>query len=861
MINELQIDEYIAKNKYVLDIVTEGKENKYIVKSDTGLGATTAIIRNPSRVTIVVEPLNSIIQKKKESIGCDLEHPVHYITPDTYDYISPLKSLLASPEDKGVYVCTSNRLYEIAINKKVNLEQLKKCSFFIDEMHVNASAAMYRPELPKLLDWIFTNVESGVTLSTATPMPEFCEIPVHLRSKFTNYSITRRNTPPKELRVIPPLPELYLYEIQRNVDLGEKTFIFSNNIHVYHKIAEQFYDCKIQFLIGSTLEPQLAQSATFNYEDWEINRKGEIKSDTEIVVLSTAFATGFDIEYDGHVMVFAIGSSNVDSKSYLDIHQAFGRARKEVLSMVLVYKSGNVQLHNHDLKPFEGNYCQNNYAGLFLQEQANTYDPIYLWDKLINYGYSIDKTELSNTNDFESLYGVRGVKKRVNNLVRFDRFVLLDLFAKVKSKLSIISKSGYSFEFVTIYAVAYTLKVYEGNKYINDLIDEFQDGNENNRIQLPRVVDALFRFYLSRNKELSSLFNSSKFGISGEKKTRTENKGSLTERNYTWSDRVFDAYFDIKSDSSLERDAMLILTYAYFLNHVDIPVPMGDYAEYVQGKRKIKEHIDKKLEQSSISLRKLLPLIKDDLTTSKFQNSFRGYTKEVKEQLKNLLKTFRDEADARRLVFLYHELDENEKYREKRFKGHHLFMLSKLIKADKAGFGVRYDRYREFNPSTLCPRYLRNGPNPFPISEYDISSCNAQFIDERFGTNIWRDVYGNVMREYELTRIEAKRKYNIILNNPKMRVSTKKEFLVRCGYPADKAEEIALFTNQVVDGVKFYHYATQFEQQKVRQFRYSNNLRHYVRIHDAVILIEGFGNEVTNVPDGWKQKRLYDRAC
>ena len=123
---------------------------------------------------------------------------------------------------------------------------------------------------------------------------------------------------------------------------------------------------------------------------------------------------------------------------------------------------------------------------------------------------------------------------------------------------------------------------------------------------------------------------------------------------------------------------------------------------------------------------------------------------------------------------------------------------------------------------------------PFQLVELDIKSANPQIIDKIFGFDRWKNVYSNLMSAFEISRDEAKIKFNSTLNNHYLSVAKAKEVYVNSGYSPDEANQLAEATANQKKGNWFRLMANQ--EGEIMQNFIDANLKNsrYIRLHDAL---------------------------
>jgi hypothetical protein len=141
---------------------------------------------------------------------------------------------------------------------------------------------------------------------------------------------------------------------------------------------------------------------------------------------------------------------------------------------------------------------------------------------------------------------------------------------------------------------------------------------------------------------------------------------------------------------------------------------------------------------------------------------------------------------------------------------------------------------RVFNAFTSLNKIFRSNELAFQMTEIDVMSANAQFVDKIFKFDRWKGVYSNLMQAYEITRDQAKIKYNSTLNNHYLSVGQAKEVYANAGYDAKESLILAEATANNGKG-SFYKLMANQEGLTMTSFIKSNfrNDRQ-IRLHDAV---------------------------
>jgi len=188
----------------------------------------------------------------------------------------------------------------------------------------------------------------------------------------------------------------------------------------------------------------------------------------------------------------------------------------------------------------------------------------------------------------------------------------------------------------------------------------------------------------------------------------------------------------------------------------------------------------------------------------------------------------------------------SQKYIENRFEDEKYNVskggeLAKMINANLYLLSYNHKAFtqsekhgRIHNVFTNLNRVYRTNELAFQLHEIDISSANPQIIDRAFGFNRWENVYSNLMKSYNITRSEAKIKYNATLNNYKLSLDQAKRVYLNSGYSEGEAYKIASLTAQSKKG-DVYRFMAKHEGEIMDNLIGTNfkDIPH-IRLYDAV---------------------------
>jgi len=187
----------------------------------------------------------------------------------------------------------------------------------------------------------------------------------------------------------------------------------------------------------------------------------------------------------------------------------------------------------------------------------------------------------------------------------------------------------------------------------------------------------------------------------------------------------------------------------------------------------------------------------------------------------------------------------SEKYITSRYKDpqniNKSYLYSQMVNANLYVLSYNHELFtysssngRVFNAFTSLNKIFRNNELAFGLTEVDVISANCQFVDKIFKFDRWKGVYSNLMQEYEISRDEAKIKYNSTLNNHYLSVKDAEEVYLNAGYNAKESLILAEATANNGKG-GFYKLMANQEGLTMTAFIKSNfkNDRQ-IRLHDGV---------------------------
>ena len=168
------------------------------------------------------------------------------------------------------------------------------------------------------------------------------------------------------------------------------------------------------------------------------------------------------------------------------------------------------------------------------------------------------------------------------------------------------------------------------------------------------------------------------------------------------------------------------------------------------------------------------------------------------------------------------------------FNGALLILLKDLGLSIK-NFKCSYKNGREYNALTNVPRDFRKF-FPFVLRQYDIKSANPNFVDNILGSSVANNVYSDLMLAHNITRNQAKIKFNSMLNMGAK--GLKREFFVNFFGSTYKEHTDKLIDLITAKDVLFWERMQLTEEVVIKKFIAVNGLINGTRLHDAVFVID-----------------------
>lgn len=215
------------------------------------------------------------------------------------------------------------------------------------------------------------------------------------------------------------------------------------------------------------------------------------------------------------------------------------------------------------------------------------------------------------------------------------------------------------------------------------------------------------------------------------------------------------------------------------------------------------------------------------------KNDYYKYLNSYKKGKKLNEKYFKHDINL--LHELYEKIDEDKSYtffRESDWEKYVLYMLfvfNNLYKPQKINdiFNVKIKDNREYNPLTNLTRSLRGIlPNSLKLVEYDISRANPSFIDLEL----------NIERNEDIYSLIDKNTFSTLINSHNLLKINKSKILKQLEPIYGNRTKEVITENRFNNKGQMYIDMTAYEKKYINEFIQVNNIKKFVRLHDAVYI-------------------------
>lgn len=852
----IKIKSHVSNDTYANGIITDFTDNKLIIKGDTGIGGTTAVLNISDQTIIIISPISGMIMGKEK-----IRQPHQmFIYQDSKDRWHHFESELRRGNNV-VLNTTPEQIIQVKKNNSSLYDKIMQIPFFVDESQVYAESD-YRTSMSVFYDILFNEHKANFTLSTATPTYKNLDIPKHILNDMRVYKIEREVKREKKI-TISPLNNYWNF-IKSNCDKGSKVVLFTNDLNkIKNVLNEDNLGYKTQILVGDTLAVKTSGVKPKTYQEYDDIVKAKIDETADVYILSTKYQIGFDLDFDACIGIIMDEFSNVDCYNVNQVNQSYGRVRGTVLDAQIFYRSS--KFNNININQLERQINQIDFDKGYLKKvqplineinHALSYPKANLINSLNDYGFTVNDEDTKGTVVETSVNFPIKYRNLINQEDQ-DVYIIKKELERVYSNIKgdDTNFNGFGKKDLLLWATAYMAVETQSEYLLNATADRYE-----------RLLNTAKTFIdvndLANPDKMSEMDKITKFRVSKTQMDIAIKNGALCQLkedetmefglvfSYNWND----TYFKAKQ----------IINSLYVIQMIE----NGQYSEetnrIIYGFSMVSECIlnDYIKALAKESNQDVKALIKDDnkealdKLTKEYSKSligkriFNNTNRAIVNQLSKLdgysqleFNQIMDKAEKIKnsLLVCKHGIRNTVKMNtysiEKQVERHKYYILS-LLSLSCAGhmFGFKTTSIdnRVFNTATKTTRQLR-GYTPYQLIQCDIKSAFASFLDTLVGSNIAQDVYSNLEKKYKIERTEAKIWFNMMLNDNRRSVHDAKTFFRACGYTKDQVSKIIELT--LAEKGSFYKTMTKMEDNLIEDFKYINRLDYTaVRLHDAIII-------------------------
>lgn len=852
----IKIKSHVSDDPNANSIITNFSNNKLIIKGDTGIGGTTAILNITDQTVIIISPLSGMIigkERKKEPN----QMFIYENSKDRWNHFEIEQRI-------GNHIILNTTPEQIIEVKKNNLSlynKLMQIPFFVDESQVY-SESDYRASMSVFYDILFNEHKGKFTLSTATPTYKNLDIPKHILKDMEIYRIEREVKRPKKVSV--SALNNYWNFIKSNCEKGIKVVLFTNDLNKIKNILnEDNLGYKTQLLVGDTLSVKTSGVKTKSYQEYNNIVNAKIDETAHVYILSTKFQIGFDLDFDASIGIIMDEHSIVDSYNVNQAVQAYGRVRGKVIEAKIFYRSlpkTNIDVNEVErqigLIKFEKGYLKSIQPHVNNINHALSYPKTNLISSLKGYGFTVvdeDTQGLVTTTSVSFPIKYRNLINQED----MDIFILNKELERVYSNIKGDDPNfnGFGKKDLLLWATAYMAVETQSEYLLNATADRYErllnvaktfiDVNDLANPDKMSDMDKITKFRVSKTQMDIAIKNGALCKL---KEDETIMSGLTFTHN--WSNPLFKVKQIINSlyviqliengQYSEETNRIVhgfsVVSECIIEDYIKALSIESNQNVKVLIENDNKEALDKLTERFSKMLTNRIAFNNTNRSIIKRLSKLKGYSQSEFNQIMD-----KGEKIKRSLMECKHGIRNTIRINTysitKQVERHKYYILS-LLSLSCAGhmFGFKTTSVdnRVFNTATKTTRQLR-GYTPYELIQCDIKSAFASFLDTIVGSNIAQEVYGNLESKYKIDRGQAKTMFNMMLNDNQRIRSEAKKFFKACGYSNDEVVKIIDLT--LKEKGSFYKIMTKMEDNLIEEFKHVNRLDYTaLRLHDAIII-------------------------
>jgi len=800
--------------------------NTLDVKSSTGIGATTSILNIIEHDVLAVFPLSGVIQAKenkthlfKSTRQYFIYHNSHDRWQDVIDYFD-----IYGDASTNLIICTTaEQILYIREKQPILYKRLTNTRTFVDEVHLFTQE--WRDSLATFINLLTTEWKASFKFSTATPTRHFKTI---FGDSYDIKQLKREFEKDKQIAITRNIQDAWSY-VFSEMNQNRKVVIFTNDLNHHTK---EFMELSRINLTGEGLKLKLSAFGK-GLDHFKDKIDTRFLNTFPLIFCSSKYLTGYDIEPDTDTSILILTNNKSESTSYSveDIIQAYGRVRCNLVNALLciqktmqpptmmevesikVTSEATYLLAQEQQKfiPKDDKFFKKNYKKLPLDKNGNA-------SKLIAYSNYLDaESEYILYNEIESFlnsYGFKIIDLDLSILTPEDKFYIKEI---QKDKKLILKSIGINRKIDNI------IKGQEGQNLFKTIMKvaenpktkKNRDGYNQELILMYCI--AYFREYLP--PELFKM-------IPYNKQTRI--KGLCTEINNYLNTNFHDE--NIRDKIDIDN---------YYLNKrlnkdYECKANPKDIWEIIRVFRYCYHHLN-------LNYKHLKPDSKKTIDLFYWVNYYKIKNLEAAHIRAKVMDRMKDLTD-KDIIRMNKNIDGNgytltddkvkfQKIYLEQIKEANMYLMSR----NQNIFVSSYRDGREYNPLTNISTVFRENLL-YNYTSVDVVSANAQFTDVIIGSNVGLNVYQNLMDRFNITRSDAKVKYNATLNNNKKTENQAMNLYMNCGYDFKQASHLATLTAGSLKG-SYFRMMANAEDRIINSYKkeYFKGIKCY-RLHDSLIM-------------------------
>ena len=799
--NTMKTSTYNYTTKYIpvdfWDILnTDEILNIRLLKDVTGCGATYGIMKKPyKQVRILVMPTIKLIQDKqrqadKGEFGFINVISLHGESKSTKDNI----------EGADIILMTPDQLVKIYEKNTTEYDMIKNGLLVIDEEHTFEGAGTYRVAFGKLDHIVEHNWTGSIITITATP-------PFSVSPYFQTYDIIQLRNNTRTIHEVEVTKSTAIFDrrLEDIVATGERVVIVTNDISYFRSVKKQWHHLGIHTKTGNTIKEKLM------YEGFINNNQGQI------IIITTSATEGIDLDIDAHVMILSDYKQDAYIFSLQTMIQALGRPRGNLMnSMICIDVPAKKDPNKSDF----------------------IYQPI-LADEIEDAQDAIDRIQGHKT-----MHEAR----KIDKLAKLDDTMLVkdDYAVNVQKICAMVANA-------TNHNIFHSMDFREQmNKYASFTNIKFIEpvqikiSNSMTRKSRPKFHEIIADSSNLTLQQITESFNTVKFSVKGGKRY-----GSI-QKNYLLVNLLMQLRYltdDVNILQAIGAKSLTAARAAKLLNSVCVKqnyINKEAYIAALSPKQKLIRDLNKTTFPIAATKRLASSAIANIEQSYKFNDIY--FNQQQVDVIQSLYYISMTNKDTKQIIENEHNVSiikkgwsAEDSIKRKASYSVHISDLMGLCINQLTEDRQQFQATRVYSAVTHLSKRIINQVHPQDVLEIDITSANPTFVDARVGSNLKHEVYNNIMDIHNITRDEAKVKYNILLNTSEVKwyqSHSKEWYLIRWGYTSEQAKAIV---EQTAEQGNMFYYMTTAEQDIIAEVVNQLNIQpneHLltIRRHDAIMI-------------------------